>query len=552
MKQSKSSTLSLSLIIVLGGIISLCSVYRALVSKNLIDYATTSHYKQMMISLCVLGLLIVNDIIIRAVVSALSTRSATKISNSIQQKVYSHIINSKWIEFSKFHSGDTLTRMTSDVDAVTNMLVNLVPNIISLIVLLVASFITLLSYDPLLAVLTLIISPVPILLGTIYAKKLKFLYTKVQETESKYRSFLNESIQNLVIVKSFCLEDNQKDKVKKIQGEKLALVLKRNKISIISNSVLSMSSWLGFFLVFSWGGIKLSQGVITFGTLTAMLQLIGSIQGPFSALASSFPQVISAIASSERIIALEELELDTVSSFVPNHTSVGIEFQGVSFSYIKDIPILNDISSQIYPGEIVALIGPSGQGKTTIIRLLLSLIHPKNGHVYVTNNKDRYEVTASTRKLISYVPQGNTLFSGTIEDNLRYGSPEATDAEIITAARAACAWEFIEGLENGLHTVIGERGLGLSEGQAQRLAIARALIRKTPILILDEATSALDIETEIKVLSEIQNQRPMRTCLIITHRSTALKICNRAFKLEHNNLIEFQDYINDDIAIDVI
>lgn len=550
--QTKPCIFFLSVIVILGGITSLGEVIRAIILKKLFDSATTAQFNKMVSAIIVLAILIISDVIIRAICSSLSARSSTEICNNIQRNTYSHLTNTNLLEFSKYHSGDILTRMTSDVDAVTNMIVNILPNIISLVILITASFTTLLFYDATLAVLIILITPVPILISRIYAKRIKKIYMKLQEVESRYRSFLNESMQNIVIIKSFCLEKNNNIKIAGLQKSKLDLVLKRNHISILSNSMLSLGYWVGFFLVFSRGALNLSKGTITFGTITATLQLIGNIQGPFSALAYSLPQLVSAIGSSERLIELDELNLDFTDSLTINIASAGIEFKNIMFSYKKNAPVLNAVSAYIYPGETAALIGPSGQGKTTLVRLLLSLYKPDKGHVYITDNKEKYEVCASTRKLISYVPQGNTLFSGTIADNLRYGSPNATDKELETAARDACAWNFIKELQDGLYTVLGERGIGLSEGQAQRLAIARALLRKTPILILDEATSALDNETEINVLRAIQNLRPIRTCIIITHRSTALKICDRIFKIENKNLIELGNYCHEDAAIDVI
>lgn len=534
----------IAIIIILGAILSLNNIYMALVSQRLIDSATHAQSDKMVKHLIILAIILIADVGTEAFVSILSTHTYMKMCSNIQKRLYTCLTDTKWMELSGYHSGDILTRMTNDVDTLANVLIRTFPNIISLIVLLIGSFLALLSFDPYLAVFALLLAPIPILFSRFYGRKLKNLYTKTQQIETKYRSFIQESIQNIVIIKAFCQERNNILKLDKLQTDRLRLVLSRNTLSTTSTSIFSLGSWVIFFLVFSWGSVNISKGIVTFGELTALLQLASKIQYPFSGLASSLPQLVSTFASSERLMELENLNRDFSSFISPNLNSAGIKFENVSFDYKKSHPILRSLSFIINPSEVVALIGPSGEGKTTLIRLLLSLIYPEEGHAYITNASKKFEINASSRSLISYVPQGNTLFSGTIADNLRFGCPEATDVELEAAARAACAWEFIESLEDGFNTLIGERGLGLSEGQAQRLAIARAILHKTPILVLDEATSALDTDTEIRVLEAIRSLKPSPTCLIITHRLTALDICNRVFKLENGSLVEQYDHIS--------
>lgn len=552
LSQAKGSTFSLTLIIILSGTISLCNVYRAIITKQLIDSATNKQYNLLILSLIILGILIIGDVAIRAVSSSLSTRCYIKINNSIQEKFYSRLIRTSWSDFSKYRSGDILTRITTDVDAITSLLVNQLPSIIELSIMLIASFITLLFYDKTLPILIIIISPFPLLLSRIFSKKLKKIYLKMQELESTYRSFLNESIQNMVIIKSFCLENTSIGKIRDIQNSKLNLSLKRNNMSVFTNSTLYLGYCIGTLITFSIGSINIYKGVATLGTLTAMLQLVASIQSPFTALAASLPQIIYAVASTERIMDFEKLSLDHLNPINTNIDSAGLRFDNVCFSYNKDLPVIKNASTHINPGETVALIGPSGKGKTTLIRLVLSLLDPENGHIFIKTNDKEYEVSASSRRFIAYVPQGNTLFSGTIADNLRCGSPAATDEELKNAIHAACAWDFIKDLPNGIYTEIGERGTGLSEGQAQRIAIARALIHNSPILVFDEATSALDTETEIKILESIRNMYVKRTCIIITHRPNALKICQRIFKIDDCNLVEVENLYKENATLEAM
>jgi ATP-binding cassette subfamily B protein len=551
-RQSKPVTRSLFTIVIFAALSAAIGIYRAIVSKQLIDAATASQKDRLFYVLIIFAVCIIIDLAIKSGASIITAKCSVDIANSVRRRLYTRIMKTKWMELSKYHSGDVLTRITSDVDAVTNMISTTIPSMISLSLLLIGSFMTLLFMEPILAIILIVISPVSILLSRFFSSRLKKVYLKSQKLESEYRSFLNESVQNMVIVKSFCLEEQNSNRLKNIQKEIVKATLSRTKLSVMASVILSLGYWSGYFLVFSWGSIKLLRGATSFGTLTAMTQLIGNIQGPISGLASLLPSVISAIASTERIMELESLNIDTNDSVKKDMKAAGIVYENVHFSYKKNMPVLNNISVNINPGETVALVGPSGNGKTTFIHLLLALMSPTKGRLYIKDGSSKKEVSASTRKFISYVPQGNTLFSGTIADNLRLGNLYATDEQLEAAAKSACAWDFISQSSEGLNTMVGEKGVGISEGQAQRLAIARALLHKAPILLLDEATSALDSETEIKVLKSIQNLKPTPTCIIITHRNTALKICDRVLKLEDSHFEEQSSLVYNDAAIDVV
>ncbi|UZQ50371.1 ABC transporter ATP-binding protein [Clostridium kluyveri] len=525
--------------IIIGGVVlSFNGIYRALIMKKLVDSATSSQLTLLYKSLGMLALSISIDILLSSIISNGKVRCSVDISNKIQKKLYEKLMNTNWIELGKYHSGDILTRMTSDIDAITNFVVNVIPNIFSFGIQLLGSFITLLFLEPYLAICIILISPMTILLGHFFSKKLKLIYMKLQDVESRYRSCVNESLQNIIIIKTFCREIFNINKIEDIQRERQKLAVDRNNISILSSVVLQVGSWIGFIMVFVFGTFSLAKGTSTFGTLTASLQLVGSIQGPFAALSSLLPQIISAVGSTERVMEFEDLSVDSYYYIENNIKAANIICKNVHFNYKKNIPLLNNISVNINQGETVALLGSSGKGKTTFIHLLLALINPTKGHLYIKDGSNIEEINASTRKFIAYVPQGNTLFSGTIADNLRFGNLNATDDELKAAAKSVCAWDFISQLPEGLNTTIGEKGLGLSEGQAQRLAIARALLHKAPILLLDEATSALDESTELKVLNTIQSLNPSPTCIIITHRTAVLNICDKIFKIENNNLIE--------------
>lgn len=529
---------TITVLVVLGSLLSLISVSVAIVSKNLIDTAVS---KELIISEKYTALLLIvvfTQISLQSLVNVLYSRTYETISNTIRQKVFSIITQTEWLNFSKYHSGDILTRMTSDIDKVTEAIVNLVPNFISLGIAFIASFSALMYFDPTLALLAFILAPSSVIIGRIFGRKLKHYYIKTQESESECHSFLYESIQNMLVIKSFQLEENQKAELGRLQDKRLKLIFKNTRLSGVSSFVISACYWLSYLLAFVWGAFRLSKGSTSFGTFTAFLQLVNQVQAPLIGLAYTIPQAISSFASAVRLMELESLEMEENISLIPSWKTVGVEFDSVSFSYEHENPVFENASLKISPGEIVAVIGPSGEGKTTLIRLLISIIHPKRGHVYFTGeNGEKFEACKSSRAFISYVPQGNTLFSGTIADNLRLGNSNLSDQKLNNALVSACAWDFVNKLPDGISTVLGEHGHGLSEGQAQRIAIARAFLHEAPILILDEATSALDAETEVKVLESIKNLDSARTCIIITHRTKALEICNRVFKIEDGVII---------------
>lgn len=434
----------LIIIIILGVVTSLIGISRAVISKHLIDSATSRQSKIMFQMAAIFAGTIVIELIIRALVTVVTSKCNIEISNGIQRKLFSRIVKTKWTEFRKYHSGDLLTRMTSDVDAVTSIITNTVPTLISLSVLLVGSFIAFMFLEPVLGVILIIISPVTVLLSKYFSSKLKKLYLKFQEIESQYRSFLNESIQNIVIIKTFCLEENNINNIRNIQKDRVALTLARSKITAFANSVMVSGFWINYFLVFGWGAFKLYNNTSTFGSITAMISLIGNIQGPISGMAMLIPQVIAAIGSAERLRQLENLSSDSLEIEYGEMKTAGIVYENIDFSYKKENPILKDVSINIDAGDTVALIGASGQGKTTFIHLLLALIYPDKGHIFIKDANDKIDVSSATRKFISYVPQGNTLFSGTIRDNLLFGNFDATEEEIEEAVRNASAYEFIK------------------------------------------------------------------------------------------------------------
>jgi ABC-type multidrug transport system fused ATPase/permease subunit len=542
--QSKPIIIFLIVTIIVDATLALIGVYNAIVSKSLIDAAIGGKTPEVIQWLIVMMSIMIGQIVVSPILSLMSTRASNKLNQGMQSRLYKHITYSEWIEQSKFHSVSLLTRITSDVGTISSTILGTIPNIISLLVTFIASFSTLIYFAPSVAMVALVVSPLLLLISKAFGSKLKIIYKEIQEEDIKYRTFIQESIQNLTIVKTFCVEKFNINRLHIIQKNKYDLSMKNTKLGVLSGMSLGLCSSISYFTIFCWGALNISKGLGTYGTFTAMLQLYSNIQGPISGLANTLPSLIGCIAAAERLMEIESISLD-INNRLPIYYNIQdpyITFKNVSFSYKKSKSIIENINFTIKPGEIVALVGPSGEGKTTLIRLILSLIHCDEGIITIgdhgSKSKDELILNVTHRELISYVPQGNTLFSGTIETNLRYGKNNATLAEIEDATKLACASNFIDELDEGLSTMIGEKGSGVSEGQAQRLSIARALLRKRPILILDEATSSLDVDTELNVLKSIKELDYNPICIIITHRSSALSMCDRIFKLEKCNLLE--------------
>ena len=511
--------------IIVNVIFSLLGIYNVTVSKSLIDSAISGDSDQTIKWLIIMLVITLISMLSSPVTSFMSTHSSTKLTQNIQRKIYQHIQCSDWLEQSKFHSVSLLTRVTSDVSNISSAILGTIPSLVSLTVTLVGSFYTLITWAPSIAFVAVFIGPFLVIVGRFFSKKLKDLYKEAQEEDVKYRSFMQESIQNIMIVKTFCMEKINMHRLVEIQDNKYRIAMRNTKLSVMTSLSMSFCSSLAYFTIFTWGVLNIASGVSTYGTFTGMLQLYSKVQSPFSSLASMIPGLISTIAAAERLMEIEaipvekmanEKELDDIASKEVALDSIKLDniinkdaclfnrpdiiFDNVYFAYKDDNYILNDINLTIKSGETLAFVGPSGEGKTTMIRLILSLINPTKGNVLLSEDDLVKDMNRNFRNLISYVPQGNTLFSGSIRSNLLYGKPDATDDEIITALTSASAIDFVNELEDGLDTMIGEKGVGISEGQAQRIAIARSFLRVRPILILDDATASLDPETEVNVL----------------------------------------------------
>ena len=510
------------------------SIEYAVASQKLIDMAGGGKITNKAIAVFVL--LMIVTMIANMIIDLFTTMMDEKYTFGIRKQVYDKLLYSQWLGTQKFHTGDMMTRMTSDAGNVANGMVNVVPEIIVLIVQLIAVFITLYINSPFLAIFALFLTPGGMLVAFIIGRKLKKLQVKVQESETAYRSFIQESLANILVVKAFSNEKIFSERLAELRENRFFWVWKKIKLSIGSNVVLNGTFQIGYMIAFVYAAGQIARGEITFGTMTLFLTLFGRIQSPIAALARQLPGVVSIFAAAGRIMDIQDIPLEDRLEPVAMKGAVGIDVKDVSFAYGKE-EILHDVSFDIKPGEFVAIIGKSGIGKTTLIRVLMNFITAAKGNIeYFDENGTRTKTSASVREFVSYVPQGNTLFSGTIRDNVLMGKLDATDEEMWEALDMAVCREFINKLPDGIDTVIGEKGVGISEGQAQRIALARALIRKSPFVILDEATSALDEQTEFDLLQRLGGLSPKPTCLLITHRTSVLKYCSRELIIEDGHV----------------
>lgn len=542
-KCSKPQIFNIILITFFYAFIAIIGVCLSLVTKNLIDGAVNKEFNTILYFSAILISLVVFQIIINIICRVIIFNINAKLEISIKTNLFKNILRKNYSDIKQYHSGELINRLTSDISVVTGTITMILPQLSFLAVKLIGVFIILFSIDYIFALIFFIAGILLFLVSQIFKKKIKSFHKKAQETDGRVRSFLQETIESLLVVKVFRAEKKVKDNAVDLQNENFKIKRKRNYFSIFTTTGFSFIFTIGYFYGMIWGAFNIYSGLITYGTLTAVLSLISQIQGPISGLTGIIPQYYSALASAERIMEIEEIEDEAVindknidvNSIYSDLKS--IEFENITFSYDKE-KIFDNTSLSINKGDYVVITGISGIGKSTLTRLLLSVFPLDNGEIYLKlNSGKQIFVDKTLRKMFAYVPQGNFVLSGTIRDNISFVRPDATDEEIMEAARISCADEFINNLPDGLDTVLGEKGSGLSEGQIQRIAIARAVICKAPVLLLDEATSALDMETERRLLENLRKERGHMTLILVSHKLAANSVCNKEVRIEGKKIV---------------
>lgn len=509
--------------------VSLCFVF---VCKHLIDIATgisddaLGTYIGWMASCMLLQLLL------SVVRSRLTNRAEIKLRNALHNRLFVHLMKSCWNGRETFHTGDMLNRIEADTVSVTDAVCRTVPSVFVTFVQLVGALYFLSMLDIRLTGILVFIMPVALLFSKSYVRKMRRMSREIRETDSRIQSHLQENLQHRIIVRTLEHTGNAVERLSGLQSFLQGQVFRRTDFSVFSRSMVQVGFMTGYAVAFLWGVFGLRDGTVTFGMMAAFLQLVSQIQRPMVDLSRQIPAFIRVFTATERLAELTSLPLEPQGSPVRLDGSLGVRISHVSFSYQGNSrQILNDFTYDFRPGSLTAIVGETGVGKSTLIKLILALIRPDEGEITVYNGNEEVAVSPQTRCNLSYVPQGNTLFSGTIRDNLLIGNQHATEEDMRQALHTAVA-DFVFSLPAGLDTVCGEQGTGLSEGQAQRIAIARGLLRPGNVLLLDEPSSALDSQTERELLERLSAEVKGKTVVLITHREKIAGLCSEVVRME--------------------
>lgn len=522
-----------------GVLSTVMSLGTSVASKFLID-AVTGHKTGMIgtAAAAMAGMLLLG-ILFRAVSSRVGARINIRVQNEIQAEVFEKVLGTAWEPLEQFRPGDLLHRLSGDVGAVAGGVTGFAPGLVSGLVQFCGALAIILWFDPTMALIALISVPVSAVFSRLLVGRMRAHNRQMKAISSDMMSFYEDSLNNITSIKAFDITGLFYDKMLHLQRRYRTEYLDYNLFSVRTSAFLSMMGALVSAGCFGWGVYRLWSGAITYGSLTMFLQLASTLSASFSSLISLVSSAISISTSAGRVMAVTELPAETAGE-LPEEAlrEVSVALSGVSFAYQNGEPVLTRVDFRAAPNELVALTGPSGEGKTTMLRLLLGLVRPQEGAAELCGGGARYPLSAATRRAFSYVPQGNSMFAGTIRENLRLTAPEADDETLWATLRAACAEEFVRALPQGLDYPVGGRGKGLSEGQAQRLAIARALLRRAPILLLDEATSALDEATEERLLRSLMASEYVHTCIFVTHRPGTAAVCTRRCRVEDGTVRE--------------
>ena len=531
---------------ILGIVSTTMGLVGSVTSKYLIDIITGYNTDKFVLLLVIMIGSTLFSLVTSSVLSRISAKMSININNAIQADIFDKIIDSDWLALNQYRSGDVLNRFNADVNTVSSNAISWLPTIVIAIYHFIATFFVILHYDIVMALLAFASAPFLLLSSHYLISKQREYNKKVREMTSKMMSFEVETFYNFDTIKSFGITDKYSGKLRSWQEKFKELSLKYNLFTIRTNIFMSILGTTIQMIAFCYCLFLLWNHSITYGTMTLFLQQRAALSNAFSRVVGIIPSFLQSSVSAHRIRELVELPREVhipESSEMDRYKSEGytVKMDGVNFAYLEDQKVITNSAFVARPGEIVALVGPSGEGKTTMIRLVLGLIRPTDGHVTIEAGGRKVDANANTRHLFAYVPQTNAVLTGTVAENLRMVREDATDEELIEALKLACAWDFVSAKPGGLEANVGERGNGFSAGQAQRLSIARAILAGAPILLLDEATSALDVTTERQVLRNIVQRQPNRTVIVTTHRPSVLNLSQRVYRVMETQVTELSE-----------
>ncbi|MBR1967901.1 MAG: ABC transporter ATP-binding protein [Clostridia bacterium] len=546
-KNSKKQHGKMAVLILANAIFSALSIVFAFLIKEIIDSATV--YNDMnrlfLYAAGIVGVVIL-QFVFRVLINGLTEHIKGRLEMDYKTALFNLILRKKHDKITGYHSGELLNRLTSDVTVVSGGVTSIIPTVVAASTRLICAVISLIILDWIFAVAFSVAGILVFLTVTLLRGKLKSLHKSAQATDGKVRSFMQECIENLLAVKVFAVNGKIEKRARELQDVNFKIKMRRKNYSVVGHATYNFIFSAGYLFALIYGGVKILSGVLSYGSLSAILQLVNNVQVPFASLSNVLPQYYSMVASAERIMEIEEIEGESDTALVDRNEVYSkmsaIYASNIDFTYDRDI-VLKGASTKINKGDFVAITGVSGVGKSTLMKLMLGVYPLDNGSVYAEVDGEKLNLDCSTRSLFSYVPQGNMLFSGTLKDNVTFIKQDATEQEIENALKISCADEFVKDLPLGLDTVVGENGVGLSEGQIQRIAVARAVLAGAPIILLDEATSALDEATERKVLDNFKKLDGV-TLIIVSHKKAALSICNRHLLIEDKLIKEVFPQVN--------
>ncbi len=509
-----------------------CQLLWVLACKHAIDIATGESQGSLSVTGIIIGALMLTEILSRAINRWIHAVVGTEVRNKMRLKIFARLLRGEWLHLQKHHTGDLINRLEGDVNNITALITETLPAVFVVLVQLLASFAMLFSMSPMLAVSVLVALPIAMFVSRFYIKKMRKLNREVRDSDSRIQEVLQESLQHKALIKALEQNSSTEMQLTSLQERLQGQVRNRTKFSIGAYSFTQLGFAGGYLIAFMWGVHGLAGGIVTFGTLSAYLQLVGLIQRPTMDLSKFIPSIVFSFTAAERLFELEDIPEEKQGEAIMLQGTAGVRFNGVDFRYDgESCQIFKNFCYDFAPNSSTAIVGETGAGKTTLIRLLVALISPQKGEVEIYNKNEKHTSSTLTRCNFVYIPQGNSLISGTIKDNLLMGNPAATEEEMMRALHIACA-DYVKELPHGINTEISEQGGGLSEGQAQRIAVARSILRPGSILILDEVTSALDEDTEQEMLRRLTSSQTGKTLIFVTHRPAIIQYCDNVLRIE--------------------